>query len=394
MSHRQSTTSVILALSLFIIAFLLLLFFYWKRKTSGIKALDYMIGIFLGVSIIAIFSIPEYYFHESWFIFGGKNPLSNASVPNLANIATLAQFILILYVYYVAESFLGQRPNLFRLSIISSLSGVFILLSTYFLLTRERIQTSQIFGKSVSNTSGLDSFVFDFLQIIVISLFAYVYVLQFKFTANKQVRKYILIILFAIFLYVIGSILEFLEHFGFPDIDGIIFAILTFLVLAVFYFRYPNFIYLTPANITFIQIVSKNGISLYKAEAGSLGNEEAAQLVGPALMAVNQLVNEFVSGNSKQQEFDNSIKSIGYNHGIILFETAGEIRAILETDRATAILRRSLRYFLEEFNRTFKSSLGETGGIIETSAQGVTPEDLFIKCIPIVSCKAIFSHYT
>ena len=393
MSHSSSYYTVILALILFLLTFSLLIFFYIKRKKSSIKALDYIIGILFGASLLAVLNILEFYFHNSWPIFGGTNSSFADDVSTLTNIVILVQFILNLYIYFVAESFLQLRPKPIRLVIISLFSGVIFILSAYFALSGERIPTTSILYFA-SETSGLDSLVFDLLQLFIICLLAYAYVLQFKFTSNSKVKKYISILLLSIGFYVLGSISEFLEHFNFPDVDGNIAAIFTFLVLAVFYIKFPNFIYLTPANISFVQVVSKSGISLYKAEVEQLpidGDDDVVHLIGPALSAVNQLVSEFVQDDS--QSYSTNIKSIGYGHSIIMFETTGEIRVILETDRVTAVLQRSLRYFLEEFDRVFQPSLGESGGIIDIVKSGITPEELFIKCIPIISSKTVISQY-
>ena len=389
MSHG-SFSSVIIAIVLFIIALTLLLLFYQKRKRSGVKALDYIIWIFFGVSLLSALAVVEFYLHNSWVIFGGPDPLSGGKVSNFTNILVVVQFLLNLYIYYIAESFLQPRPHLHRLFVVSFLSGIICVLSFYFLTTGVRIQTTDIIGFA-SATSGLDSLVFDLLQLFIISQLAYVYILQFRFVANKQIRKYIAILLISIGLYLLGSILELLEHFNFPEVDGNIAAILTFLVLAAFYSKYPNFIYLTPANISFIQVVTKTGITLYKAEIERQPEKEMVQLVGPALSAINQLVSEFVQDTTSSRDTD--ITNIGYGNGVIMFETAGKIRVILQTDRSTAILRRSLRYFVEEFNRTFEASIGEAGGIIDPAQYNVAPEEIFVKCIPIVSSKSVISQY-
>jgi hypothetical protein len=112
-------------------------------------------------------------------------------------------------------------------------------------------------------------------------------------------------------------------------------------------------------------------------------------LVGPSLTSVNLIIEELVSSERDVIEINKFV----YTGGYILFEKVGGIRAILQTDRPARILKRSMRYFLREFDKQFHAQIIDFRGNIKSS-EGVSPDDLFRKCIPIVASKAITSSYS
>jgi hypothetical protein len=169
-------------------------------------------------------------------------------------------------------------------------------------------------------------------------------------------------------------------------VNAFLTSIPTFLILAYYYIKYPNFVYLAPCKIQFLQLVSSEGQLLYAAELKE-DLDTTDFLVGPSLTSIGVIIQELVGKDAG----DFSIKKFEYNDGFILFEQVGDLSAIIQTDRPSYILKRALRYFVREFDVTFQDQIVNFKGRIENTEAGVSPDDIFRQCIPIVQSKTLLS---
>ncbi|MHA2032328.1 MAG: hypothetical protein ACW99Q_23385, partial [Candidatus Kariarchaeaceae archaeon] len=200
-------------------------------------------------------------------------------------------------------------------------------------------------------------------------------------------KRNLIIIQAAVLLFFVTSFLEILEHITESVVvNAFLTSIPTFLILAYYYIKYPNFVYLAPCKIQFLQLVSSEGQLLYAAELKE-DLDTTDFLVGPSLTSIGVIIQELVGKDAG----DFSIKKFEYNDGFILFEQVGDLSAIIQTDRPSYILKRALRYFVREFDVTFQDQIVNFKGRIENTEAGVSPDDIFRQCIPIVQSKTLLS---
>ncbi|MHA2169064.1 MAG: hypothetical protein ACXAB7_04035 [Candidatus Kariarchaeaceae archaeon] len=389
MSHETGLGDYLPAIILTLLTLTIFVVLVRKRRETGVNALDWIIAIFGTVFLLGIGQLFKINYHEDVSFFGGDLPIVDGVEPALGNdIVRVLHLIVLIILYLMAEQFLSDKLHSFRLIIFSSLISTYIFLTIYYLTTDTVIYTDEIIS-GTKNFSTIEHVIFDTIQLFSIALIFYVYLIQFRITDDARLRRYLLIINIAVVVYLVSSLIETLEHFVLnSDVDAFVTAIPTFLILAYFYIRNPQFVYLAPAKIAFLQIVTREGNMLYAAELKE-ELETSDFLVGPSLTSVNLIIEELVSSERDVIEINKFV----YTGGYILFEKVGGIRAILQTDRPARILKRSMRYFLREFDKQFHPQIVDFRGNIKSS-EGISPDDLFRKCIPIVASKAITSSYS
>lgn len=369
-------------LAVFLLTGTLFVVFFLKRRATSVHALDWMMGVFGATSLLGLMDALKVLFNNKTSFFVADN------VPRALDVVTVIHLMTLILLYFFAENFLGDRLNSYRLAFISFMTALFFAPAILYSATDYYILTSDVFP--IAQDTGFDAFVFDIIQVFSVSLIFYVFIAQTIITDNKEIRRFLVILDIAIFLFLGTAFLEALEHIvPVGDFNAFLTALPTFFILAIFYIRNPNFVYLAPANIAFLQIVSKNGELLYAAELTEELNT-ADFLVGPSLTSVNSLIAELVNQERSKVE----LEQFKYTGGYILFESVGDIRAILQTDRPSQILKRSMRYFLREFHKNFSGQLDHYKGYIETTSDGISPDDVFLQCIPIVQSKTITSTFS
>ena len=381
MSHSDFGDTVIPAIILFVLTASLFVYFLYKRRKTGIASLEILMGIFSITALISVATIFEFYLHERLFVFGGTSAISGLPVGNLTNIPILLQFFLILYLYYVSELFLGLNPNRLRLVFVAALASIVIFFSVYYLFTFKQFATTEVLGFG-NPESEFEAFFFDILQFLAIFLFSYSYFLQFKQVKQKRLRISTFMLTFSTFLYAIGVFYQILFHlFPIPRVDEIIFAIPTFICMALFYFLFPTFIYLAPSKIGFIQVINVEGLLIYNLEIKDHTND-TEYLIGPAMMAINQLLNEIMRKHDSLTDID--MKYIEYEAGYLLFESYKELKIIIQVDRPTAIMKSGMNYLLREFYSIFSEQIKDFPGYLTASEDGTMPNELFVKCFPTI----------
>ncbi len=391
MTHESEVGKLLAPVILVILTTSIFLILYKKRKEERIRALDWPMAIFGSTTILGIMQIFKQLFHDDWFIFSKINEI-NQSQPDLdlsvaADPVRFIHVIILLLLYTFAEQFLGDRLHPLRLFFMSFLVGIYYFLSYYFVMTGEIIFTDDLFP--FFRHTAFDSLIFDLIQLIAMGSILYSFYSQYRVTEEIQFKRNLIIIQAAVLLYFVTSFWEILEHItDIKPVNAFQTSIPTFLILAYYYIKYPNFVYLAPCKIQFLQLVSSNGTLLYAAELKE-DLDTTDFLVGPSLTSIGLIISELVG---KKDDFN--IKKFEYNDGFILFEQVGELSAIIQTDRPSFILKRALRYFVREFDVTFNDQITNFTGIIEKSADGITPDDIFQQCIPIVQSKTLLSSMT
>jgi hypothetical protein len=357
-----------------------------RRKQSGVNALDWPIAIFFTVSLMGFFEIIKTFFPNLIIFASGDKSTA-------FDIIRIFHLIALILLYVMAETFLNDRLNLLRLSILTSLIATYFFLGVYYLSTGLTILTRDIIGFGVNHanyTSYLEALVFDIFQVIVVGLLLFVYLKQYKFASETVFKKYILAFIFAIIFFFLSSLYEICEHFFLiPNLSAFLTAIPTFILLAAIYFKYPNLIFLAPCNISALQLINTDGVVLYVAQLldNSSISETHEFLLGPGLISINTMIEEIL------QEEAIEIKKIVFNTHTIVFQRIGDLRAILITNRSAQILKRAMRHFLREFRKEFADQIDNYKGYVMANEKGITPEDLFRKCIPIVESEEIISSF-
>ncbi len=378
------TADLISPLILVLLAGGLTILFLVKRKKTQVNALDWFIISFFFVTVMGILQLFKLYFIDDWLLFKyASNDTLNHSLP--VDPVRFFHLLAILVLFLMAEQFLSDSMNSVRMGLMSGLLSIYLALSIYFVSTGKLIYADEIWPFLEHHT--IDSLVFDTIQMIISMLLLYVYVKQYTVTDSKQIKFYLGIISLSVVIFAIASVLELLEVFftGF-DVSGFLSTIPTLLILAYFYTRYPNFVYLTPSKIMFLQIVSSKGQLLYAAELkDTLTTSDF--LIAPSLTSVNTILGELVGKKDLQ------VSKMNYNGGLIIFERIGDNIIILQTDRPAGILKRSMRYFLRVFNKEFNSQIIDFKGFIDVNDKNISPDDVLRQCIPIVQAKALTSSY-
>ncbi len=354
---------------------------FYRRKKSGINALDWPIGVFTTTALMGLFQTIKV-----------LNPELPIYAPDGGAIGTdivrLLHLFALILLFIMSEVFISERINTVRTVVFFSLISMFGLVTIYFFSTGTVLKTTEVlgFGNPVSN---MDEAIFDVLQFFTVTELTYVYVAQYNITKFDVFKKYLTFFVIALAIFWVGSTLEVLEHFvpGVPNFDAFLLGIPTFLILAYSYISFPEFVYLAPSDITFLQIIDKYGVVYYAAELKDEDLNASDFLLGPGITTVNTMLEDFIG------ESDVEIKKFVFNKRVILFEKIGDIRMILLTNKPVNILKRAMRYFLREFTKEFDDQIKDFKGYLTPSPSGKTPDDLFKQCLPIVQNRNFSSNY-
>ncbi len=355
-------------------------YFFISRRKSGVNALDWFIAIFSSTTLMGILQLFKLFFEGEWGLFKYSSDVHSLIV----NPVRFVHLIALLILYFMAEFFLNERPNSIRLGILSGLIGGQVILALLYVSTGKLIYTNEVFHFAQPTT--LDGVLFDLMGMEISILLQYVYYKQYKVSSAPIIKRYLIVLNLALVMFNIGNLIEIAEHFlPIGDVNGFTTILPTFIILAVFYIRYPNFVYLAPTRIKFLQLISDNGELLYAVEiTETKGSREF--LVAPIFASVNSLIGELV-GN------ENIImKSYLYDEGVVLLEKLNEVQVIIQADRSAQILRRSMRYFIREFYKHFENQIQNFDGSIQ-AMNGIDPDEILRKCIPIVQSEVIISNY-
>lgn len=385
MSHETGLVDLLSPILLALITGLLFGIFVYKRRQTSIHALDWMIALFGGATLLGIMQTIKILFHD-------ETPLLiEEGMPPGLDIVTWVHVFTLVVIYLMAEQFLNDRVNPYRFATMIALIALLTVTPIVY-LTQDGIILSigDILPFALDDVP-FDNFVLDIIQLFSVCMIFYVFVLQYLISESRVIRQYLIIINLAIALFLVSAVIELLESF-IPDLAINVFltSLPTFLILAYFYIRNPNFIYLAPVNIAFMQIVGDDGRLLYAADMDE-ELETRDFLVGPSLTSVNYMLAELL----KKDFSDFQLKEFVYSGGYIIFERVGNIRAILQTDRLSGILKRSMRYFLREYYLAFEQQVEEdiARASEETEIEKLTADEVFRRCIPIVQSKKFISSF-
>ena len=370
-----------IAIIFFAITTSIAIILFFRRRNSGINALDWPILVFSTIALMGVFQTLKVLDPELP-VFAPEGSAIGVDIVRLLHLTAL------ILLFIMSEVFISERINTLRTAIFVSLLSMFALVTVYFISTGIVLKTIGVLGFG-SETSNLDEAIFDTLQFFTVSELTYVYIEQYKVTKFDIFKKYLTLFVIALIAFWGASTLELLEHFftGVPNFDAFLMSIPTFLILAFSYISYPEFVYLAPSDITFLQIIDKYGVVYYAAELTKEDLNASDFLLGPGITTVNTMLEDFIG------ESDVEIKKFVFNKRVILFEKIGDIRLILLTNRPVNILKRAMRYFLREFTKEFRDQIGNFKGYLEPTSSGKTPDDLFKQCLPIVQNRSFTSNY-
>lgn len=349
-----------------------------RRRETGIKALDTLILLFSSLVALGGTELLHHLFKGEISIFR----VDRSDFPIMIDPVRIANYILILSIFIFGERMLGYKSNRTRSLVVAILTSLIILIGIIDLQRDILILTSDIFPFAFD--TRLDEFLFDLLQLFVISVLLYALYLQRKVSKSDVMKKYSVWLLVATILYTIAMAWETLEHIVLTyDFNAFFSAVPTVLVLAYVYVLNPRFIYVVPTEIKFLQIVKSSGITVYAADfADQSSNLEF--LIGPGLFSISSMIGELIDTD---QEF--GISSIMHTEGLILFEKHENLMAVVQTSRDSALLRASIQYFLEEFQNEYAKELADAVFSIDTNMK--SPDDVLVKCIPIIQSQHLIS---
>ncbi len=360
---------------------LLSIIFIDKRRRTSVNALDWLIAVFLGMSAMGVMQLLKLYFADEWTIFIFASDQHSLPVDPVR----FLHLSVLLILFFMCGQFLGPKYNIIRLMVMTFFMSIYLALTILYVSTNTIVLVSDVFPGLQEIT--MDSVIFDSFQLYTAIMLFYVYYEQYRVSDNAQIRRFLVFLLIAIGIFVGSSVAEILEVF-IPNFDpnGFLLTIPTFLIIAWFYIKYPNFVYLAPSKVQFLQIVSKRGELLYAAELQEeLGISDF--LIAPSLTSVNSLLGELIGDKNLE------VKQFEFTNGNILFEQIGDIQIILQTDRPAGILKRSMRYMLRVFTREFQDQIDNFTGFVGVNDNNISPDDVLRQCIPIVLSKPLTSSY-
>jgi hypothetical protein len=371
---------------------ILALLFIIKRRQSKANALDWLVAVFTGVMLMGVMQLLKLYFSDSWGFFKFASDQHSLIVDPVRFI----HISVLLILYLMAESFLNDSVDNKRLITITFLFSIYIGLSLIYVVTGDIFYTDTFipFAQHIS----VDSLIFDLIQVFIIALLMYVYVLQHKISEDPTLRRFLVYIIIALIIFLGSAIIEVMENFfEIGDVDAFVSSLPTFLLLAIFYLKNPNFVYLAPSKIGFLQIVSTRGELLYAVEL--LEEMETREfLIAPALTSVGAIIGDILG---MENVTDLQIKKFAYlkpdgtgGRHYILFERIGNVLAIIQTERPAQILKRSMRYLLRIFDEEFGNQyVNMYKGFIEENAKGNDPDVIIRQCIPLIQTRNMISSY-
>lgn len=366
----------------FVLTFSIVILLALRRRQTGVNALDWPISIFVATCLVGFFELIKD-FYPDLAIFASEGESIGTDIVRAFHL------IAILLIFLMAESFLADRLNYIRFGLVISILAMYVLVTIYYVVSGELIETSSVLGignQTVENTSYVEEFLFDLLQLIAIGELLFVYITQYAFAKATAFKNYLIAFIIAIALFAISSLYEVFEHiFPLSDQSAFLTSIPTFLLLAYNYYRFPNFVYLSASQLSFLQLITIDGVVLYAAQLKDDDDDTADFLLGPGLVSVNTMVEDVLN------EDDVEIKKFVFNSMTIVFERIGNLRAILLTNRPAHILKRAMRYFLREFQKEFGDQIENYRGYIDDNEKGISPEDVFRRCLPMVESKEILS---
>ena len=309
-----------------------------KYKKAEFEKLKAIAGIFILISIISTFNILEQVIPNNWLIHGSRSITTGEFLINLSHPSIIADIALLLYVNRIANAITKETQTNNKIITLSFILTLITGLTTLLLFTGIEVKTADII-LITHQDSVLAKFIFDILQLMVISSIVITYYSIKKFTHDKKNINCWKIILITATISLIASVIEILAHFwNALEIDQLLFTIPLITATAIIYYKNPELIYFTPAKITFIQILKEDGNYLYLSK-GNVKRKISEYLIGPSLVAMNVLLKEIVS----KKEKDDKVEKIIYNHGIIIFNYLNNVQAIIHTDNPTFILKKALK---------------------------------------------------
>ena len=120
----------------------LFIIFARKRQQTSVHALDWLMAVFGTTALLGIFQILKVFFSDEIPIFGGPN------IPRSTDITVILNLVILLILYFMVESFLSDRPNVWRLIGVTILSTSFLLVGVIYSATGLVIHSSySISGK-------------------------------------------------------------------------------------------------------------------------------------------------------------------------------------------------------------------------------------------------------
>lgn len=380
MTHNIKVGTVIATSIIVVIVSLILYLLIQRKRKYEMKALNIIIWLFTSLLILSATSILRAFTHDYIPIFVDKDSLH----PIIVNIIRILNYIFILTIYIFGEQVISVKINRIRLMTLSVFTTSIIIVGIIDLKFNMLILTSDVLP--FASDTRLDELLFDIIQVFVILFIFYVFHLQYKFASSKSLKTYALYIQLAAFLYALSMIYELFEHLlNIPDLDAFITGLPTIFVLGYVYIIHPRYIHLVPADIKFLQIIVKGGIPVYAADFDK-EKSNLEFLVGPGLFSINTMIGELVDQNSS----DFIIHSINHSNGTILFEQVGNLIGVIQTSRDSHLLRSSMQYLLQNFDEIYREDLINYTGILHD--REITPDELLIKCMPIIESKQIVSN--
>ena len=194
-------------------------------------------------------------------------------------------------------------------------------------------------------------FLFDLFQLVAITFcFVASIIIIFSARGTRALVKTIVIGV-AMFIAVIGAILEFLEHFipNFDPYGALPFGI-GFFIIFLLYLFYPDFVFYSPEPIYQFIVIHKNGQVIYDYYHP---REEITNkvLIGSVFHAFVMYIEELTK--SEQQ----ILKYIQLSDRAIILCNKKDILGIIISNRYRLLFKHSVRMFIERFYKEFQEEI-------------------------------------
>lgn len=371
--------TLVVTLFNFFIALTIFVMLLSRRMKTGIQALNILLWVFGSLFVLISTELVITFFSDHLPVYLNDSE----TIPVILEPIRILNYIFMFSIYIFCEQVLSAKVHRLRIAIIAIMTSAIITIGVIDINLSILVLTSDVL--KFANDTRLDEFVFDIYQVLVMSFSVYVFNLQRTHSSAKALKRYSFYLELASLFFAISMAIEVFEHISDSfEIDAFISGIPTILVLAYVYIIHTRYIHLVPADIKFLQIIYKGGVPIYAADFGESA-ENIEYLVGPGLYSIKTVVGELIENNTE----DFTITSISHSSGAIIFEKVDELIGVIQTSRDSHMLRSSMKFFLSKFLESYRDDLQNYKGVLQQ--RGITPDELLVKCVPIVESKQMIS---
>lgn len=217
----------------------------YKQMRTKYSSINWIILLFMLLSLLGLVEL----LHISVDIPATGTLTDVGDSGYLVSLPRLVNYIIFYVFYFILIDYFYQKLSISNLIVFTALNTLYLFLNFYLIASLDNITVGEALSINLDDDPPLAHLVFDLVQLYLISRLLVELFKIPRIVKDKSLKNDLTLLAIGVLLFLGATILEVLEHFNLVEsLSAFVTSLPTFVLLAYFFVRHPDFVMIFMLN--------------------------------------------------------------------------------------------------------------------------------------------------